>query len=117
MGKAIIGSMSSIDCALETTEYRGSVIICWSGGNTPERKKPQQVLPGVLTQVLDYETEKLIPVAHAIVHVPCGGIITADLAVYLDNHGEIIYDLDEVGKSGTVPATFPFLVGEMRTSC
>jgi hypothetical protein len=37
------------------------------------------------------------------------------VAVYLDGHGEIIYDLNEIGKSAAVPATFLFLVAEMRT--
>ena len=97
----------------ESPDHKGAVIIEWSSG-TPKQKTPQQVLPGVFTRVLDWETERLIPAASVTVHAAVDGLITADVAVYPDEHGEIIYDLDEVAKSDGVPATFPFLVAEMR---
>jgi hypothetical protein len=53
-------------------------------------------------------------VAGLTIHVPRTGLVTADAAVYLDDHGEIIYDVDEIRDTGAVPATFPFLVSGMR---
>ena len=38
----------------------------------------------------------------------------ADVAVYLDEHGEICRDPYQIARSDDVPATFPFLVSEMR---
>jgi hypothetical protein len=93
----------------ESPEYKGSVIIEWSGRPGPAN----QILPGVLQAVRDVKTGDLIPAASMTVHVPCPGLITADVAVYLDEHGEIIYDLARIAESDAVPATFPFLVAGM----
>ena len=107
------GSMDGGGWGDESPDHKGAVIIEWSSG-TPKQKTPQQVLPGMFTRVLDWETERLIPAASATVHAAANSLITADVAVYLDESGEIIYDPAEVAKSGAVPATFPFLVAEMR---
>ena len=113
MAKAMTGLMDGGGYGQESPDHKGAVIIEWSSG-TPKQKTPQQVLPGTFTRVLDWETERLIPAVSVTVHASSRGLITADVAVYLDGHGEIIYDLDEVAKTGGVPATFPFLVAEMR---
>ena len=111
MAKAMTGCM--IGWVTDGADHKGSVIIEWSSG-TPKQKKPQQVLPGVLTRVLDWETEQLIPAASVTVRAAAGGLITADVAVYLDGHGEIIHDPAEISVSDGIAATFPFLVAEMR---
>ena len=107
------GIMDGGGYGMESPDHKGAVIIEWSSG-TPKQKTPQQVLPGTFTRVLDWETERLIPAASVTVHAAWMGLVTADVAVYLDESGEILYDLNEVAKSDAVPATFPFLVAEMR---
>lgn len=109
MAKAITGAMDGGGWGTESPDYKGSVFIEWSGKTGPAN----QILPGVLQAVRDVETGKVIPTASITVHVPCPGLVTADVAVYLDGHGEILYDLAEVAKSDSVPATFPFLVAGM----
>ena len=94
----------------ESADYRGSVIIEWPKSAAGRNR----VIPGCFTTVHDDETGRLIPTASATIHVAANGLITADVAVFPDEHGEIIYDPDQVAKTGGVPATFPFLVAEMR---
>ena len=113
MAKAMTGRMDGGGWGDESPGDKGAVIIEWSSG-TPKQKTPRQILPGMFTRVLDWETERLIPAASVTVHAAWKGLITADVAVYLDEHGEIIYDPNEVAKADAVPATFPFLVAEMR---
>jgi hypothetical protein len=112
MGKVITGAMFA-EWGRKNLDYKGTVLIEWSGGWS-EDGKPQNIFPGCLTTVYD-EEGRVLPVANAEVHVPPEGLITADLAVYLDENGEILYDLNEIAKSEAVPATFPFLVIGMRT--
>jgi hypothetical protein len=110
VAKAITGMMHDGSQA-DAADYKGSVIIEWSSGKDIAAN---QVMPGVLQAVRDTVTGNLIPAASITIHIPCPGLVTADVAVYLDGHGEILYDLAEVAKSGAVPATFPFLVAGMR---
>lgn len=93
----------------ETPEYKGRIVIKWSGKFN--EKIPNQVIPGVLTTI--YMDGKVLPFAHATVHVGWGALITADVAVYLDDHGEIIYDLHKIAELEAVPAAFTFLVSGM----
>jgi hypothetical protein len=110
VAKAITGAMTD-DSLVDSADYKGRISIEWGGGQwTPGTN---QVLPGCLTIIRDSDTGKVLPAAHVTVHIPSIGLITADVAVYLDDHGEIIYDLAEIAKSDAVPATFPFLVAAM----
>lgn len=113
MGKVITGAMNS-DWGRENLDYKGAVLIDWGVGGGWEEEKSRRVFPGRLAAFYD-EEGRILPVASADVHVPSSGLITADLAVYLDDNGEILYDLNEIMKSEAVPATFPFLVTGMRT--
>jgi len=113
MAKAMTGIMDGGGYGTESPDHKGSIIIEWSSA-TPKQKTPRQILPGTFTRVLDWETERLIPAASVTVHAAYTSLITADVAVYLDECGEILYDLAEVAKSDAVPASFPFLVAEMR---
>jgi hypothetical protein len=113
VAKAMTGLMDGGGYGQESPDHKGSVIIEWSS-STPKQKTPRQVLPGTFTKVLDWETERLIPAASITVHATYKGLITADVAVYLDECGEILHDPAEIAKADTVPATFPFLVAEMR---
>ena len=108
MGWAITGAM--FFDGVESVDYKGSVVIEWPCGG-----QPNSVLPSVLSRVLDAETGQLIPAAGYTVHARVPGLITVDVAVFLDDHGKIIYDMTEVVKTTATPATFPFLVREMRT--
>jgi hypothetical protein len=112
MGKVITGAMLT-DWGRDNLNYRGTVLIALTGGWTKEERP--LVFPGCLTTFYD-EEGRVLPVANADIHIPASGLITADLAVYLDEKGEIIYDLNEIMKSEAVPATFPFLVTGMRIS-
>ena len=114
MAKAITGRMDGGGWGLDADDYKGSVVIEWPTSATKQDGRGR-LLPSLLTTVYDEETGKLIPAARLTVHANCTGLITADVAVYLDEHGEIIYDPNEIGKSSAVPATFLFLVAEMRT--
>ncbi len=98
----------------KAADYKGSVVIEWAPSGHKQGESVQTVMPGCFTTVHDTGTGRLIPAASATVHVAANGLITADVAVYLDEHGEIIYDLDQAAKTDGVPATFPFLVAEMR---
>ncbi len=110
MARAITGMMRD-DSMRERAEYRGSVAIEWNGGALGTANS---VIPGCLCAVRDSVTNRLIPAASITVHVPPYGMVTADVGVFLDGDGEIIYDLVEVAKTDSVPATFPFLVSSMR---
>ena len=98
----------------EGADHKGSVVIEWPGSAPGFRDGRNQVIPGCFATVHDKETGRLIPAASVTVRAAWQGLITADVAVYLDGHGEIIYDPNQVAKSDAVPATFPFLVAEMR---
>jgi hypothetical protein len=97
----------------EGADHKGLVIIEWPR-SVPKKDGQHRVIPGCFATVHDDETGRLIPAASVTVHVAWNGLITADVAVYLDESGEILYDLAEVAKTDGVPATFPFLVSEMR---
>ena len=101
-------------CEVEAADYKGSVVIEWARSGHKQGESVQTVMPGCFTTVHDAGTGRLIPAASATIHVAANGLITADVAVFPDEHGEIIYDPDQVAKTGGVPATFPFLVAEMR---
>jgi hypothetical protein len=115
MAKAMTGIMDGGGYGVESADHKGVVVIEWPS-SVPRRDECVRVIPGCFVTVHDDRTGRLIPAASATVHVAPKGLITADVAVYLDDHGEIIYDLDEVAKSDATPATFPFLVAEMRTA-
>jgi hypothetical protein len=100
--------------APEAPEFKGSVVIQWP---TAARKTEGtgRLLAGCLTSVYDEETGQLIPAASVTVRVAASGFVTADVAVFLDGNGEIIHDAGQIWReSDGVPATFPFLVAEMR---
>jgi hypothetical protein len=113
VAKAITGCMSSNDWGPDADDWKGVVVIEWPMA-AAKQDRCGGVLASCLTTVYDAETRRLLPTSRFTVHADCTGLITADVAVYLDEHGEIIYDLNEIGKSAAVPATFPFLVAEMR---
>lgn len=108
MGKAITGIMSD-GGGRESFSYKGRVIIEWPVGG-----QKNSILPGVLTRVLDTDTGELIPATSITLHVNCGSIITADIGVFLDEHGEILRDMRKIAETDQVPAMFPFLVSGMR---
>lgn len=109
MAQVITGSMRN-DSIRDRADYKGSVILELSGGSP----KGNSIIPGCLNAVRETATNRLIPAESVTVHIPSFGLVTADVAVYLDGHGEIIYDLADVAKCDGVPATFPFLVSHMR---
>lgn len=111
MGKVITGTMSRI-WSRDSADYKGAVSIGFTGAWS-ETGGRQNVFPGCLTTVYDEEGQ-VLPVASMDIHVPAGGLITADLAVYLDENGGILYDLKKITESEAVPATFPFLVIGIR---
>ena len=108
MGKPVTGAMTDYN-GKDSLDYKGRVIIEWPCGGAKN-----SVLPTVLSRVLDTETEELIPCAGFTVRAHVPGLIFADVAVYLDEHGEICRDPYQIARSDGVPATFPFLVSEMR---
>lgn len=96
-----------------TPESKGRVIIEWP--LSPATCPANHVLPSVLTSVRDAETGALIPAAKITVHAGTDTFVTADIAVFLDRHGEIIHDPYQISReSDGIPATFPFLVAGMR---
>ena len=111
MAKAITGAMTDWSVK-DSLDYKGRIAIEWGGGQWAPGSN--EILPGCLTIVRDNDTGKVLPVAGVTVHVPSTGLITADVAVYLDDHGAIIYDLAKIADSDAVPATFPFLVAGMK---
>lgn len=113
MAKAITGCMDGGGYGIESVDYKGSIVIEWSAAAS-KRDGIGRLLPGCLTTVYDEETGKLLPVASITIHAAYRGLITADVAVYLGEHGEILYDVADVAKADAPPATFPFLVAEMR---
>lgn len=114
------GHMATVPIS-EAPEFKGSVIIEWpvSKAQKPAAVPPeipvQRVIPGCLAAVRDEKDGGIIPCAGLTLHVPASGFITADVAVFLDKAGEIIRDPGVIWReSDGVPATFPFLVAEMR---
>ena len=97
---------------VRSADYKGSVVIEWNAGNKGTGAK-NTVIPAVFTRVLDMDGE-LIPALSVTVHAKCGALITADVAVFLDDHGEILYDLRKIADTNAVPATFPFLVAGFK---
>jgi len=98
----------------EAPEFKGSVVIQWPAV-ARKAEGAARLLPGCLTSVYDEETGQLIPAASVTVRVGASGFITADIAVFLDKNGEIIRDTGHIWReSDGIPATFPFLVAEMR---
>src|ERR1039457_127247 len=102
-GVAITGRMDGGGWGPDADDWKGSVVIEWPTSATKQDGRGR-LLPSLLTTVYDEETGKLIPAARLTVHANCTGLITADVAVYLDEHGEIIYALNEIGKFSAVPA-------------
>jgi hypothetical protein len=115
MAKAITGKMDGGGYGIDSPDHKGSVIIEWPLAAQKQEGRGR-LLPSVFLRVYDEDTGRLIPAASVTVRAALGGtpLITADVAVYLDGRGEIIYDEHEIAKSDGVPATFPFLVAEMR---
>lgn len=113
MAKWMTGCMDGGGYGPEGPEHKGSVIIEWPSSGS-KQEGINRIMPGCFATVHDDETGRLILAASVSVHAACKGFITADVAVYLDEHGEIIYDLNKVVLADAVPATFPFLVAEMR---
>lgn len=109
----IAGTMADYPLAEDASDYKGRVVIEWP--YSPAECPANQVLPSVLTSVRDVETGELIPAAKITVHADVPGLITADIAVFLDKSGEIIHDPSVIWRdSDGIPATFPFLVAAMR---
>jgi len=108
------GAMTDYPVADDAPDYKGRVIIEWpySSAGGPAN----QVLPSALTSVRDAETGELIPAAKITVHAGASSrLITADIAVFLNRHGEILRDPCQISReSDGLPATFPFLVAGMR---
>jgi hypothetical protein len=116
MGRWMTGEMHDGGDERQGPDSRGSVIIEWPGSGPTEKGPWRTVLPSVFIRVLD-EEERLIPAADVTVSAGLTvnpRLITADVAVYLDDHGEIIYDPAEARLADEAPATFRFLVSEMR---
>jgi hypothetical protein len=100
----------------EGPEFKGSVIIQWPAA-ARKTEGAGRLLPGCLTSVYDEETGQIIPAASVTVRVGATGFVTADIAVFLDKNGEIVRNAGQIWlESDGVPATFPFLVAEMRSS-
>lgn len=112
-GRALVqGHMGTVPLP-EAPEFKGFVIIEWSRSGSAGRV--QRIMPGCLAAVRDEKDGGIIPCAGFTVRVPADGFIVADVAVFLDKGGEIIRDADVIWReSDGVPATFPFLVAEMR---
>jgi hypothetical protein len=111
VAKTITGIMRDVSL-VDGVDFKGRIGIEWAGSRW--KQGTNEVLPGCLTTVRDNDTGEILPCAGLTIHVPSQGLITADVAVYLDEHGEIIYDLAKIAESDAVPATFPFLVAGMR---
>jgi len=94
-------------------EFKGAVIIEWP--QSARRGRWSGALHGCLTAVYDAADEQLIPAARVTVHAEAGGLVTADVAVFLGKDGEILRDPERIAaESDGIPAAFPFLVAEMR---
>jgi len=105
----IAGVLADYPVAGDAREHKGTVIIEWPPGGTGH------VLPSCLSAVYDEKTGDLIPAARITVHADGGSAITADIAVFLDQNGEILHDPSVIWRdSDGIPATFTFLVAEMR---
>lgn len=107
------GVMADYPMPADAPAFKGSVIIEWSKAGTPG--PVQRIMAGRLTTVRDERDGEIIPCAGVTVHAQADGFITADVAVFLDRDGRIIRDASVIWRdSDGVPATFPFLVAEMR---
>jgi hypothetical protein len=93
-------------------EFKGTVVIEWPRAATKGARG--RLLPGALMAVYDEDTGALIPCASVTVRGAWNGFLTADVAVYLGERGEILHDPQDIGRTDGIPATFPFLVAEMR---
>jgi hypothetical protein len=81
-----------------------------------KRTRGRIILPSCLGRVLDEQDGQLIPCASLTVHSRGTGLITADVAVFLDKTGAIIRDPDVIWReSDGPPATFTYLVAQMRS--
>lgn len=110
MGQVITGTMDA--SGKGDPDYKGRIGIHWGGSEWEPGRNT--ILPGCLTTVRDNDTGAVLPVAGFTVRVPRTGLIIADAAVYLDERGEIMYDVGRIRETEAVPATFPFLVAGMR---
>jgi hypothetical protein len=106
----IAGVLADYPLSEGAREHKGSVIIEWPLGGAGH------VLPSCLSAVYDEKTGDLIPAAKIAVCAGGGSVITADISVFLDRQGEIIHDPSVIWRdSDGIPATFTFLVAEMRS--
>ena len=119
----ITGTLTDYPIAGNAPEFKGSVIIEWPAAapvNAPPPPPvipPQRVIPGCLTTVRDERDGEVIPCAGVTIHAPASGFVTADVAVFLDRQGAIIRDASVIWReSDGVPATFLFLVAEIRVT-
>ena len=109
----ITGTLADYPLPDSAPEFKGSIVIEWPVGSA--RPGITTLLPGPLTTVRDVRDGGVIPCGGMTLHVLASGVITADVAVFLDQQGEIIRDPDAIWReSDGVPATFPFLVEEMK---
>lgn len=107
------GTLASYPVPDGAPEFKGTIVIEWPVASP--QPGATTVLPAPFTTVRDAEDGKVIPCAGFTLHAPASGLITADVAVFLDKSGEIICDPDVIWReSDGIPATFPFLVTEMR---
>jgi hypothetical protein len=112
----ITGALRDYPLPENAPEFKGRIIIEWPATSLRDEDKGRRVLPCCLGRVLDEADGEVIPCAGFTVHSPATGLITADVAVYLDKGGEIIRDPGVIWReSDGIPATFRFLVAEMRT--
>lgn len=112
-GKSLVitGMMADFPPPGDAPEFRGRISI-----RVPRGGLPDSILPGCLSEILD-EDGKLLPSAGVAIHIPAAGLITADVAVYLDKQGNILRDPHAIWRdSDGVPATFTYLVSEIRVS-
>lgn len=114
------GVLRDYPIAEDAPDYKGSITIEWPPvaarqlANGP-KVPPQRLIPGSLIVVRDERDGAMIPCAGVTIHAQASGFITADVAVFLDGQGEIIRDPNVIWRdSDGIPATFPFLVAEMR---
>lgn len=131
MGKYIYGGMDMR--GEEADEYKADVIIAWNivtpseypfgePARFPELNKVPApgrlggptIMPSVLNSVFLRDGTKL-PFHHLAVNVGITTLVSADIAVYLDDDGKIIYDPKQAGECRNPPATFRFRVSAMTS--
>ena len=113
------GTLASYPLPDNAPDFKGSVIIEWPASAPkapaePPKIPPTRVMPAAFTTVRDEQDGEIIPCAGITIHAQ-GALVTADVAVFLDKSGEIIRDPGVIWReSDGIPATFPYLVAEIR---